>query len=564
MTKKTRARYKSPLLLVLIFLILSFSCNTNSKKPVAMVTNFSTNKVHIAFAGGGWRAHTGHAGWIVSLLNSNKNLKETFVNVGTISSNSGGSWFSTMMALSPKFVKDIEAKNAFTNWGNNGEGWLGTQHELFKNAPKICDYGVDIDAFSICVLDHYAGSIKDWANIVQKVVYKDYSLGRMTLSGVRQPWAEDKTLLLAASMLKSNVVLNYDGPGYLTDHIQFYQACHSPSSPELFEILDYGAKCSGSKPYYEVSPITFSGTVNGLVKPPFFPSLKTNEAFNLLYSELSFDDPDTANATITNPINNENIPAVLAATASSAAIGFEAYVRSGEILDVWELAYKARNLAPSFSLENSTIRFVPNANKLSAKDLAKQKIIRIADGGPVDNSGVAQLVSFLQQNKQADDFNIIAFDNVTRSFPFSNSSITSKAKVGVDIANLFGKGLCDNDQFCVFDCDDSINYCIEVPSLQIFEANTLLNTVETWSAKSGEMELIYTQYKVTTVENSTFGITKKTSGTLHAFTCVVPNAGTIPMDRKFKGYYEMFNFINQSLHASDGKGLKFLETAFGL
>jgi hypothetical protein len=50
------------------------------------------------------------------LNNGNKTLDEVFTNVGTISSNSGGSWFSTMPMYSDDFINAIEAANAINNW----------------------------------------------------------------------------------------------------------------------------------------------------------------------------------------------------------------------------------------------------------------------------------------------------------------------------------------------------------------------------------------------------------------------------------------------------------------
>ena len=76
------------------------------------------------------------------------------------------------------------------------------------------------------------------------------------------------------------------------------------------------------------------------------------------------------------------------------------------------------------------------------------------------------------------------------------------------------------------------------------------------------MELIYTQYQVTTKTNAIFGVTGGSTGTLHAFTCVAPDAGTAPRHKDFKGYYEMFEFIHTALNDKDGEGLQYLKDAF--
>lgn len=221
-----------------------------------------------------------------------------------------------------------------------------------------------------------------------------------------------------------------------------------------------------------------------------------------------------------------------------------------------------RNLAPAFSLKGSSIEFVPNTDNLSYSDLAEQKIVKIADGGPVDNSGVAQIVSFLQLNNQADDFNIVAFDNVTSALKMDG---TSEARVGTDIANLFGQGLCPDNQFCMFSCEKDETYgCVQVPSLQVFEAASLFSTPTTLYKTKDGMELIYTQYQVTTTDNKAYNIKAGTKGTLHAFTCIAPNANTAPEKKDFTGYYEMFNFIHNSLNDPENQGVKLLQRAFGL
>jgi len=563
---------------VLLLLLFAIGCGNKSDSKTDTETTktgetevtktySSPKKAHVAFAGGGWRAHTGHAGWMISLLNGKRKLNDAFANVGTISSNSGGSWFNTMMAISPKFVSDIEDGNAINNWSNAGQGWLGTQHELFKNNSKDCGIVEDGPGYTVCVIENYLGSATNWANIVEGMVYQGYSLGPHTLNSGRQPWAADKTLLLASSMLKTNVVMNDDGPGDLSSHYQYYQACQSPSTPGFYseEFYDRGGTCSGDKPFYEVAPVTFSGKMESSIQsPPFFSSLSGSEQYNLMYSETSITSPTTATATMSNPINTDNVSATHAAAASSAALGFEAYTRIGDITDPWLTAYEARNLAPSFSLKGSTIDFVPDADNLSAQDMANGLLLRLADGGPVDNSGVSQLVAFLQQNYPNDSLNIIAFDNVTASFPPPSSPLDPKAKVGLDIANLFGKGVCDDGKYCIFNCSDFLNFCVEIPELQIFDVNPFLTTTAKWTAQSNNMELIYTKYQILTVENENYGIQGNWPGTLHAFTCVAPNAGTMPLNETFDSYTEMLQFIYSSLTADSGEKLGDLEAALRL
>ena len=534
----------------------------------------SPYSAHVAFSGGGWRAHTAHAGWTLSLLEGgSKKLEDVFAHVGTVSSNSGGSWFTTMLMYSGDFVTAIEAANAISTWpvtGAGATGWLGQQQYLFDQAYFDDVYCHDFsgDKFFACVFADYAGGAEDatyWHKVVKDLVFKDYPI-TVPLSGQRQTWAESKPLLLAATMLTTEAVLGEEGGDK-----QYYQACLSPSIPVLHG--DRGASCSGatggSTP--DMTPVTFSSMPSGSTfekAPPFLPATGagTNAPFfNVGYTENAWISPATASITIENPLANDLIPVVVAAAASSAAVGFEA---SGVVSADWEVAYQASDEALNFQLAGNMQHVV--ANGMNVKDLAAAKIVQIADGGAVDNSGVAQLVSFLQLNNQADGFNIVAFDNVQELYtpPGGNA-----ANVGIDIANLFGKGLWQGNQIC--SGANGSGTCITVPNLQIFEVDPLTSPPElTWSAAASDNsppslthELIYTKYTVTTKENATLGVAAGTIGTLHAFTCAWSDADTTPQNSNFKAYADMLSFINvelQNPNAEGQTGLKYLQDALGL
>lgn len=241
-----------------------------------------------------------------------------------------------------------------------------------------------------------------------------------------------------------------------------------------------------------------------------------------------------------------------AASASSAATGFGA---SERITGGFDLSYIMEDDAISFSLADSKVQFV-EAKGMKLDELAKQKVVRLVDGGALDNIGVIQLVRSLQLNDQATDFNIVAFDNTTSLY--TNKKDTSN--VGVDVASYFGYP----SPLCV----DLLltEYCINLPSVQIFEQNTLFDTDTLWTYGSkGGNQLIYSKYPVKTTANPTMGVSAGSNGTLHLFTCVYPSAETAPIDgdKNFKAYSDMFKFINSGLNKGTGEGLKHLQTALG-
>jgi hypothetical protein len=241
-----------------------------------------------------------------------------------------------------------------------------------------------------------------------------------------------------------------------------------------------------------------------------------------------------------------------AAAASSAALGFGA---SEHITGLFDLSNTFSDDAVSFSMANSNVQYMATAG-MDVQQLADQTVVRLADGGAADNSGVAQLVRSLQLNQQADGFNIVAFDNV--------SSITTPenggASVGIDIASLFGY----SDPLCVN--LEVTEYCITTPDLQIFDASTLNSTAASWTYGTGSNQLVYTKYDITTKANPVLGITGGTKGTLHSFTCAYPTAETAPIDGdpNFDAYDAMFKFINTGLNDKSGLGLKYLQEALGL
>lgn len=549
----------------LALMALCFSCPIVSSSDDDVVDSSTSNPVHVAFAGGGWRAHTGHSAWTMALLDDgNKTLDEVFSNVGTISSNSGGSWFSTMLMYSDEFVQAIEAKDAIATWDSTG--WLGQQKQLFNGASCQSDSGY---LYLNCVANHYLpGEDKYyWNKVVEEIIFRDYPLSdSLTLSGARETWAKDKPLLLAANMLTTEVVLNKIKVDVISDdsvyYHQWYEACLSPYTPILDS--DDGGSCSGQSLTPDVTPVTFSSIPGstGLKTPYFLPAAADSLKFNLGYTlDYTVEDAPTASATLANPVANDQVPVVIAAAASSAAAGFAA---SAVVSGHFDLSYIAEDEALSFQLNNSKAQFVNVSNKSNIDTLASRKIVRIADGGPTDNSGVAQLVNFLQINNQADSFSIVAFDNVQQSYvPGDNGAV-----VGSDISSLFGLGICPGNKFCADTlCSEG---CINLPNVQVFDSTALKTTSATWRTPPGDSgeQLVYTKYTVTTVNNSTLGITAGTVGTLHAFTCVWVDANTEPLNENnindFTAYSEMLQFINSSLAAKKGEGLQYLQTAFGL
>ena len=510
----------------------------------------SAQTVQVAFAGGGWRAHTAHAAWIMSLLEGGKyTLDDVFGNVDALGSNSGGSWFLTMLAYSDAFQKSIEGADAFENYPTTG--YLGLQEKLLEKIPKSSDCTVipkdDTFLRFYCRLagltDH---DLPVWNDIVQDVVFEPFGMateldGRL-LSGKRNSWADGKSLVMAATILTDQAVLNEN---------------------DFLDKLYYDAQRTTTGPTQTtVTPLAFASVASGLTAPDFLSA----GGFDLHYTENAIFDPSKADASIDNPLATEQVPVMVAAAASSAAAGAAAshtVVEDNGYDFAWQIAYELSDLALPFSLTPPIS--LQSAADLTVQELADADFVRLADGGYADNTGVAHLVNFLQANGKGDGFDIVAFDNVTSLYTPDGGN---GAPIGVDLANLFGKGLAgpNNDQICVGSGSDQV--CVTVPSPQIFEVTALQSTKATWqwspdSTMSPANWLIYTKYSVTTVENGSLGITPGSTGTLHAFSCAWPTAATAPFDGQsdFEAYKAMFDGIRMGLEAEQEKGLLLLSAA---
>ncbi len=313
-----------------------------------------------------------------------------------------------------------------------------------------------------------------------------------------------------------------------------------------------------------MAPVTFTSNPHnsGYQSPPFLSqnSNPDHSYYNVAYRQNTvITGRDTFTTTIRNPLSTNDVPVTIAAATSSVAMGF---IASEDISGHLDVSYLGEDFALSFTLDGKKVTHT-DVSDFSLGDNASKKAVRLADGGPVDNSGVAQLVSFLQQNQKATGFNIVAFDNVQAGYTPKGGK---GAEVGTDFAYLFGKGLPRPKIFCIE------SYCVTTPDLKIFDYNSLKTTKSTWSQKadtgSTMKQVIYTQYQVTTVDNPVFGITKSSTGRLHAFSCIYPSAETVPMnkgrDEAFFAYDDMLNFINNSLNENGQEGLKHLQAALQL
>ncbi len=598
-SKNLKVLFTTSLALVLVFCL---GCSPNISDAIQQQTGQNANssgEIHVAFAGGGWRAHSGHAAWVMSLLHANQSncalsgsagnpacLTSALTNVKTISGNSGGSWFSTMLMYDEDFINQITNTNATSQWGlynprdPDGGGWLGRQRTYFQGF-KDC-HRLTGDDYIACWLGGYYNScdntlVPDWSLVTSELVYKGYnwqSYGNLN-TNTRQPWAKDKSLLMAATLVTNSVVLNDNGDS--KDEI-YYQVCDYNNTVKLDK--HHGGSCldaSGNTVAMpDVVPVSFTSLAESSpsLKAPTFYSART-PSYNLGYS-VAYDLGKAPTRT-SLPVSKFNtmandVPVLWAAASSSAATGYTASHKVTKAkCSAWDCAYHARNLGLSFKFPNygnGEIMYTSGSamDVMSLDELNNQRLLKLADGGVVDNSGIAQLISYLQLNTMADGFNIVAFDDVQ----YNDARDTTKYPSS-DIGYLFTS---PKDNKITFQ-----GFTIRVPPLAILKedpASAQPITQYTWTVVDGsgtrtQNKLHYYIYKVETIPNGNFSINGSSKGTIHVFSSEFGCATTAPENNNnFDCYDSMIqNFPTTLANLPDGQttgktGLELLREAFGL
>ncbi len=164
--------------------------------------------IHTAFSGGGWRSHTAQAAWTLGMMNAGGlSLDEVFENAGSMSSNSGGTWFLTQLAYSERFREALEAPGAESTYASTG--YLGLIKKAVSGKLGGCSssplksWCEKWELLSAAVsLSGGLGSL-NWGVVVNDVVFSPYGmnseLADTPISGAREAWASDKTLIFAAA-----------------------------------------------------------------------------------------------------------------------------------------------------------------------------------------------------------------------------------------------------------------------------------------------------------------------------------------------------------------------------
>ena len=513
---------------------------------------------YVAISGGGFRSQVAQAAWTLGMMaaSGSENLEELMRNVDAIASNSGGTWFTTQLAFSESFKTAMEMPDAASTYMT--DGYMGTIREIYKDSTYDCSEliqknpllgwlcrGVDILAPWLYMVELTGAEEVSWVDLVNAMVYAPFymnlELEGVMLDGPRQSWAKGKALILSASMLTNEVILNDRWFEGLLGPEGFYDVGGSPGMPEQVT----------------ATPVAIVSADRDVVVPDFF----TAGQMPIKYGNNACS-PERHGSTIVLPEKQDlsSLPVIQAAAISSAAaaVAASAAVLENSTLPLKflhdpQIAYLLRNLAPSFSMKPSGISYVPDIpHYFGAHEFSEESLIRMADGGYTDNLSVAYMLRFLLDNGQIDGFNIVSFFNTNTDFILSDA-------IPEQMAWLFGYG--EEDGLVVRSVASGLGLKIMAPT--VFDQSGLDNAQVLWSYTNTDdsVSLRYVRCRVVTVENKNFGIDAGHEGIVHFFVVQAPKAPAIPLSPdSFDAYESLMNTTFDAV--MNHGGWNWLKTAF--
>ena len=462
-----------------------------------MLTVATTSDRYLALSGGGWNAHSSHAGLLAGAMDAlaatgkDNNIDNLLGQVKKLSSSSGGTWFSTQLSYADAFRKQFESRSgrdSYTTSGYNGElrklfeglgynadgsvklppltGAAKLSFDLLNKgldliiqevakltgvAEKTIRTGLDTALFTgSLALDTTIKSGISWLGFVNNYVNKPLdisgALNGLTLESSRNPWAQDVDLILPGVMQTSEVALG-----------SYLNQLNIPA------VVTHRATPNGSVPsqlhFTPVSLISKAGSSAGA--NPTGQALFTAGDFTSTYQGevLGVRTGRAVKKVIPSSLSNKLDIATVSAI-SSAAVGMLAGPDSltSSLFDnpnIPALAKAALNtaqdafavlmkdLAPGVSIQNGILGPVPqlSASQRNVSGAADVGGVRMADSGYLDNSAVACLVRDIQESKgTASPFNITlwmqsneAADPVT--------GLNKRVRIAADASSLSTFGL---------------------------------------------------------------------------------------------------------------------------
>jgi hypothetical protein len=604
--------------------ITFFACNPPGEQPGSPggggEEGGEDSKVILAFSGGGYHALSGGAGWLMGMMERTEeySLAEVTSNVSAIGSNSGGSWLMTLSSYSKTFLDEIQEPGAYeqftTSEGYMGKVWSYIQQptggcQAMPKGKSLCEifYGIVKAEAGSGFANFLVSGSGQWQTVVENSVFGKgndwgyYSdVENSNLSTQRNDWINDKDLVLAGTFLTQEPALTYTSTllESFVD-VQTLQASQALSS-QLTGGVPILLKASGG-PYVDALPGGTLDLTYGTWKWHdfswrFMPGTASSDSTTLTNAELSDVLP--------------TLPVINAAAISSAAGGgfIDIPILGGQgkgLVDGKDTATALNGFAPAYQMYDPTSEqpvmafqssvhntFVGDSDSATATTaLATNKVVRLADGGFVDNTAVAQMLRYLQDannGKIPSGFTLVAFDDLPAPQTYWDPKTPSEPlPTGGDIAALFGFGGCTKDSCSMqqgnlqqpklmglqysgmsarmFSCGQYFNEeeeCAGGPPLDrvYWQAQGDERILCDMAGTEVEQPLLYSRYEVSIDASAPgtllYGIQSQNdgvSGTLHVFSMLGGSAAVVPGSQDaFNCYGTMITGMVENLKKTGG------------
>ena len=551
----------------------------------------------LAFSGGGYHALSGGAAWLMGMMErrGEYDLGKITANAGVIGANSGGSWLTVLNGYSPTFVEELQQPGAYRRFAVENEGYMGKVWSYIKhptggcllmpnNVEKLLCAAFYQKLMSSPKAQGQKGFINfllsgggQWQTVIEKSVFgKDRKWGyypeveALTLASPRNPWAQEKDLVLAGTILTQAPSLTFTDKGKLG-----FKNVQAVEGTQAF---------SDKHPLAGGVPVMLAS--KGGTAVDLLPGGTLDLAYGTwIKGDRGWGFYPTDNTALENEAANPaagSLPVIHAAAISSAAGGgfVDIPIMKKNLLDGKDIATVLNGFAPAYQMRDAdtgraVMDFHANVHKEFVTDpndplgttqtLTNNQVVRYADGGFVDNTAVAQLLRYLQDANDGTipkGFNVVVFDDFPLPRPYWDPKTKQGAfPTGSDVAGLFGFDGCDKDS-CSMQHDGIhqsklIVFSYAGMSAQVFPSDQYFQPADQggapledrlfWSPGEGEkilcdiggekqeQPLLYSRYEVTVDADAPgskmFGISEandKVPGTLHVFAILGDGAAVVP------------------------------------
>lgn len=457
--------------------------------------------------------------------------------------------------------------------------------ELTLGAPNIYN---SIDLYSH-LFEYLVKYEVDWLEMVRNTTYKPYDMSRLLSQGFneidRNPWATNLQLILPGAFDTSNVASFKDNSNYYTTSAQ----ARNPAFPVDQFISPVSIVIGPSENQTNTFKLLGSEFIQEFQKNSIISLFNESTRASLgqfFKSELSIIEAATLSGSFAGDLSSirtyQNLISSEIDTLKSKLI---ASTDSGlswipNILGTRDLLIKGVNaiindsfdslikpivtntispglglftskLAVPVSLSNETARYQkPESSFNSLAELAAAQNYRFIDGGYVDNTTVANIVSEIQSDNGIEQgFDLTFFVNNTDKgiIPKEFTDLESDLDVPLDLAGLFGGGSdqesWQTDQqirdFAPFDTPAAFPYIFNRSAWKGEKPVWQWDNRDEWEEDEEKATyLAYYKLDVETIDNPYFSIKEKQGGELNIFTSYNLSSGPGPYDPSFFNLYE--------------------------